>query len=115
MRHLLKIHVLFVAAAVAFGTLTANAIMPHHDSAPVQEAGCHSHHKTPDAPVTYQCCQNGHDSALVQSAESGRQPLMLVSITPISSVPALIQNPVSCSTTTARDSGEPPGISPLRI
>jgi len=114
MRHLLKIHVLLVAAAVVLSTLTANA-MPHRDSVPVQDAGCHSHHKTPDAPVTYQCCQNGHDSALVQSAESGPQALMLVSVAPISSELALIQNPIFCSTAAARDSGEPPGVSPLRI
>jgi hypothetical protein len=113
MRHPLKIFVMFVAAAVVVGTLTAGA-MPHRDSA-VQDAGCHSHHKTPDAPITYQCCQNGHDSALVQSAEAGLHGLILVSTCALSFEPPRTQTPISRTCSTEYDSGEPPGISPLRI
>jgi len=37
---------------------------------PVRPAGCHHHGATPpaSAPVSYRCCQNGHDSAIVQSS-----------------------------------------------
>ena len=115
MRHLVKIHVLVLLAAVIFGTL-ANGNVPVHALEPARDAGCHEHQQpSPKTPVSYVCCQLGHGSMLVRVAETGPQDFAhsALQLLPIESernfdFPHIV-NPFSAST------GEPPGPIPLRI
>jgi hypothetical protein len=115
MQYLVKIHVALLVAAVVFGTLAANAT-PHRDPAPTRDAGCHEHGKPADsAPVSYRCCQSGHDSALVQTAGSGPQDLCVSFVAVRGCEPLPVRDESIASFHLAINAGEPPGVSPLRI
>lgn len=127
MWHLAKIHVLLVAAAVVFGSLAAgNASHPDAPSAPAQNAGCHEHsqapkpvpaNRTPDnpAPVSYDCCQNGHGIALVRAVEVGSRDLTIVALNRVSVDLQPRAEADSVLFSSIPSTGEPPGLTPLRI
>jgi hypothetical protein len=114
MRHLAKIHVVLVAAAVVFGTLNASH-MPHPDS-PARNAGCHEHQNAPaQVPVSYDCCQNGHGLALVRTADTGPRDFAISTLLALSFEPAPVSDAIHSPSAFERDTGEPPGLLPLRI
>jgi hypothetical protein len=85
--------------------------------APARPAACHQHEGAPPLPqpVSYRCCQSGHDSAILQSApasqlDSADQPAP-VERTDIFTLPSTlpIVRRVSAS------SADPPDLTPLRI
>lgn len=113
MRHLAKIHVLVVVAAVLFGTLAANNT---HPDAPTRNAGCHEREKAPDRdPVSYDCCQNGHGLALVRAADKGSRDLGIIDSPALSLGQALTFDTTRSPSSADPDKNEPPGRLPLRI
>jgi len=85
--------------------------------APARPAACHQHEGAPPSPqpVSYRCCQSGHDSAILQSAPASQLDSADISasvertgiFTPTAMLPIVRQ--VSAS------SADPPGLTPLRI
>jgi hypothetical protein len=79
-------------------------------------AGCHRHSTTPvPQPVSYRCCQRGHDSAILQvSFTSQPDSADLTSHLELSD--ALIPYPRHQSLRSlATSSADPPNITPLRV
>jgi hypothetical protein len=84
---------------------------------PASESGCHPHSSKPPAtaPVSYHCCQTGHDSALLQSSLTSQMSSVDVA-SPGDFRPA----PIATSTqNSARSltlsSADPPRPTPLRV
>jgi hypothetical protein len=78
-------------------------------------AGCHQHGAKPPAntPVSYRCCQSGHDSAILQSSLA--TPLSEV-VSSGFSIPALITvSTQGCLHTLTISSPDPPHTIPLRV
>ena len=82
-----------------------------------QPAACHQHGTripTPQ-PVTYRCCQSGHDSAILQNSAAWQLDFFDVTVSaerrhifvPASGVPKYGDAPPSSS--------DPPDVTPLRI
>jgi len=97
-----------VTAPVAALTFSASRT-PHQ-----RPAGCHDEgNKTPaPEPVTHQCCQSGHDAAVVQKAHPpslvASAILTLTAAEPTTLSPRLpASQPIQ--------SGAPPGLTALRI
>jgi hypothetical protein len=119
MPHLVKIHVIVLLAAVIFGSLANGNVMVHAFGLapePARSAGCHEHQQpVPKSPVSYACCQMGHGSMLVRAAETGPQDLSVGDLRPI-----IVDGPVKSAelhpaTPMVGNTGEPPGLIPLRI
>jgi len=86
-------------------------------TATARPAACHQHDGAPPSPqpVSYRCCQSGHDSAILQSAlwsqlDSSDQPVPVerARIFTLSSTLPIVRQ-VSAS------SADPPGLTALRI
>ena len=85
--------------------------------APARPAVCHQHEGAPPLPqpVSYRCCQSGHDSAILQSAPASQldsadlsAPVERTGIfVPPAMLPIVRQVPAS--------SADPPGLTALRI
>ena len=79
-------------------------------------AGCHQHGTAPvPQPVSYRCCQSGHDSAMLQiSPASQPEPADLTS--PVELCEVLIPNIAHQSLRhSVTLSADPPDITPLRV
>ena len=84
--------------------------------APARPAACHQHGGAPASqPVSYRCCQSGHDSAILQSSLASQldsadldTPLER---TDIFAPPSKVQIVRRVSTSSA----DPPNLTPLRI
>ncbi len=79
-------------------------------------AGCHQHDPAPvPKPVSYRCCQSGHDSAILQSSLASR----LDSAELPSTFEARETRPIPVTYLRLRDltisSADPPDITPLRV
>jgi hypothetical protein len=80
-------------------------------------AGCHQHVPAPvSQPVSYRCCQSGHDSALLQISFT----VQLDSADLTAGHPILIPVPAfhvrgQSTSDLATSSSDPPNITPLRV
>jgi hypothetical protein len=109
-----KILILFSLLAILIATAAAQvSFFPVASSS--QHAGCHQPAPSTPAPVTYTCCQAGHDSLLLLNSDfvhASAQVATNVTLT----IPTFVDQPfVSFS----RYSASPPGHSspglPLRV
>jgi hypothetical protein len=100
-----------VATASPFGQ-EASPMPAVHE----QPAGCHQHGTAPSPqPVSYRCCQSGHDSAILQISFTSQldtadltSPIELIEVmTPDITHPSIRH--------LANSSADPPGITPLRV
>jgi hypothetical protein len=83
---------------------------------PARPAGCHQHGAKPpaSAPVSYRCCQSGHDSAILQTSLG--TPLSSALVSTGVSMPALITVSIqSCLPSLMILSPDPPHSIPLRV
>jgi hypothetical protein len=80
-------------------------------------AGCHQHGPAPvSQPVSYRCCQSGHDSALLQilftaQPDSGDLTASHPICIPVPAFHDRGQSPHSLATS----SSDPPNVTPLRV
>jgi hypothetical protein len=84
---------------------------------PGQPAGCHQHGATPPAstPVSYRCCQTGHDSAMPQSSFVTQLSLSQL-VTTSASSNAPVAMPIQGSLKSLMiSSPDPPHTIPLRV
>jgi len=80
-----------------------------------QPAGCHGEGaKAPaNSPVTHQCCQSGHDAAGVQKHA---EPMVARAAWPLTAVETVQRTPVRGHLVFLTiQSGDPPGVTALRI
>ena len=101
--------------AVLLAPSMGQAFLPSAAS-PAQPAGCHSHHrKTPaPSPVSYQCCQGGHHSALLQKVRT-EMPVL-------DALPAWESGEIFSAMPLPHEArnlheppGDPPNLTPMRI
>jgi hypothetical protein len=81
----------------------------------VRHAGCHQHGEKPpaSAPMSYRCCQGGHDSAILQTFTADA-PAQMVSNG--DSIPASVTPSTQiCLHSLMISSPDPPEIIPLRV
>jgi hypothetical protein len=78
-------------------------------------AGCHQPGAKPPAsrPVSYRCCQSGHDSAILQTSFATQLSSALISTG--DSIPAAITIPTQDSLQLIISSPDPPHTIPLRV
>jgi hypothetical protein len=115
MERFAKLVVFFVMVAVSASSLGAQAfLLPAQLQQP--PAGCHEHGSKAPAPhsTSYQCCLTGHNTAVPQTSHSPEPILHDMQIE------LLVEAPVgSLATGGLRQltvsSGDPPGVTPLRI
>jgi hypothetical protein len=84
---------------------------------PVRPAGCHQHGATPpvSAPVSYRCCQVGHNSAILQSSLTSQPSLVdVVSISDTTPAAIVFATP-TCLRGLTVSSPDPPHTIPLRV
>jgi hypothetical protein len=102
-----------VLAIVLLMTAPAVFSMPAPHQAP---AGCHEHARRAPSPepVSYQCCQTGHNAAVLTNAPNAR-PLFFVSeaLAPETFLFSAIGIDGFCQLLTS--SSSPPGSTPLRV
>ncbi|MGA9815038.1 MAG: hypothetical protein WBQ64_19815 [Terriglobales bacterium] len=104
---------LLLAATIAI-PLAAHVSM---GMAPARPAACHQHEGALPSPqpVSYRCCQSGHDSAILQSSPASR-PDSADLATPVEwthiFAPTAAVQPVR---QVSASSADPPKITPLRI
>jgi hypothetical protein len=115
MERFAKLVVLLAMAAVSAGSLGAQVfLLPAQSQQP--PAGCHEHgSKAPARHSTnYQCCLTGHNTAVPQTSHSPEPILHQLQIE------LLIDSPIGPLETGGLgeltvSSGDPPGVTPLRI
>jgi hypothetical protein len=80
-------------------------------------ASCHQHGPTPvSQPVSYRCCQSGHDSALLQISFAAQPDSGdLTAGRPIHSLVPTVNNRGQSPGNLATSSADPPDITPLRV
>jgi hypothetical protein len=103
----LLIGVATVSSAGQPATMTSAVAVP--------PAGCHQHGAKPPAsvPVSYRCCQGGHDSAILQTFTTDA-PAHMVSVG--DSTPASVtSSPQICFESLMISSPDPPHNAPLRV
>ena len=78
-------------------------------------AACHQHGSVPlPQPVSYRCCQAGHDFAILQVSVSSQPDLTEpVSYVRVAQIP--VRNIFHKTLPIAASSADPPDIAPLRI
>jgi hypothetical protein len=110
MKGIFKCAVWLIVAAVSVNALMAHEIVS--STQVPQSAGCHESGNKAPAPASYQCCQAGHDVAIVKAsvvptpiAEDSVRVQVLSSVTSVESLVV----------TLPEISGGPPGIFQLRI
>jgi len=86
-------------------------------AAQTRPAGCHQHSPAPvSQPVSYRCCQSGHDSPLVQASFAAQLDSRDLSASHPFCIPVPAfhdRGQVPHSLTTS--SSDPPSITPLRV
>lgn len=88
----------------------------HMMPAPVRPAGCHQHGAKPPAsvPVSYRCCQGGHDSAILQTSSAVQLSSNLLATS--DAMPAPITMPIQVLVHGLKiSSPDPPHVVPLRV
>lgn len=105
-----------LALLVAAGISVPSVSMMPLDTPQERPAGCHDHGQSaPRRPVSYTCCVVGHDYAMPQSSLT---PKLACAAAPSFVCTTLV---IPAGYHTPHDfallarSGDPPGISPLRI
>jgi hypothetical protein len=108
--------IIAVMLLVATGAMAGVQALALTAAAPVHPAGCHGHPPaTPfPAPVSYQCCVNGHHSAMPSAAFSQR-PLVAQFAAPDDDENGSRPLIASHFLTPVIASNSPPGTAPLRI
>ena len=108
---LVMLLVSLIAAAPLVG-LDTSAMPKAHE----RPAGCHQHGTSPaPQPVSYRCCQSGHDSAILQvSSNLQPQPSDLTSHFELSEV-LLSSDTRQILRDVTVSSADPPNTAPLRI
>ena len=100
---------LSVAATAGQDTVLMNVTQP-------QPAGCHHHGGGPSSrPVSYRCCQSGHDSAILQSSFGSQldsADLTSSADSAQNTMPAIVRRNLR---KLALPSADPPETTPLRI
>ena len=110
---LLPIFLLTLVAAVSLAGQESTLMV----AVAVHPAGCHQHGMKPPAfpPVSYRCCQTGHDSAILQNSFV-TQLSFSRSVTTIASADAPIAVPFKGSLKSLMiSSPDPPHVTPLRV
>jgi hypothetical protein len=81
----------------------------------VSPAACHQHENPPARqPVSYRCCQNGHDSAILPvSLNSQLNTVEIASSIGMTAISRPLQQQNLCNLPTS--SADPPNILPLRV
>src|SRR5580765_3397927 len=108
--------ILAVWLLTLIATISAAGQEDHMMMAPVRPAGCHQHGaKAPaSVPVSYRCCQGGHDSAILQTSSAAQ-----LSSTPLATgdaIPAPIIVPIQLWVHRPKfSSPDPPHTIPLRV
>jgi hypothetical protein len=76
--------------------------------------GCHPHGSAVPPPVSYRCCESGHDSALLQISFTSQPDADLAAAIEVSkaTIPDITHQAL-CHLATS--SADPPAIAPLRI
>jgi hypothetical protein len=94
-------------------------------AAPVRPVGCHQHGATPhgatqdgatppaSAPVSYRCCQLGHNSAVLQNSLTS-QPSLVVTTSDSTLAAIVFATPTGVRSLTV-SSPDPPHTIPLRV
>jgi hypothetical protein len=89
---------------------------------PVRPAGCHQHGATQhgatppaSAPVSYRCCQLGHNSAILQSSLTSQTSLVDVVSTSDSTLAAIVFATPTGLRSLMVSSPDPPHTIPLRV
>ena len=101
--------VMSVAAVLGQDTALMNVTQP-------QPAGCHHHGGAPSSgPVSYRCCQGGHDSAILQSSLGSQLDSADLTSSPDSSQNTTLTIVRRNLRKLALPSADPPGTTPLRI
>jgi hypothetical protein len=77
-------------------------------------AGCHQHGAKPpvSAPVSYRCCQSGHDSAILQTLLTPQLSGFSTSVSIPVPIPVATQR---CLHSLMISSSDPPDTIPLRV
>jgi hypothetical protein len=80
-------------------------------------AGCHQHGPAPvSQPVSYRCCQGGHDSALLQiSLAVQPDSVGLTARYPVHFLLPMLHDQGQNPRNLAPSSADPPNITPLRV
>jgi hypothetical protein len=88
----------------------------HMMPAAVRPAGCHQHGAKPPAsvPVSYRCCQNGHDSAILQTSRAAQVSSTLLATGDVMPAPVTIAIQVWVQSLKIL-SPDPPHTIPLRV
>jgi hypothetical protein len=107
--------------AVLLLATTATVSVAGRDTSPMvavheRPAGCHQHGTAPvPQPVSYRCCQSGHDSAILQASFTSQlDSADLTSFAELSQIlmpTSSHQNPRNLATS----STDPPDTTPLRV
>jgi hypothetical protein len=101
--------VISAAATAGQDTALMNVTQP-------QPAGCHHRDGAPASrPVSYRCCQSGHDSAILQSSLSSQLEFVDVTSLADSSQNTTLTIVRRNLRKLALPSADPPGTTPLRI
>ena len=102
---------LSMAIAISLAAQSTDSMV----AAPVSPAACHQHENLPARqPVSYRCCQNGHDSAILPiSLNSQLNTLEIASSVGITAISRPLQQQNLCNLPTS--SADPPNILPLRV
>jgi hypothetical protein len=107
-------------AAVLLATIATVSVAGQDVSlmvaAQARPAGCHQHGTAPvPQPVSYRCCQSGHDFAILQVSLSSHLDSACVAVFgPLLDTPAPIFTLQSLPGV-ATSSADPPDIAPLRV
>ena len=80
-------------------------------------AGCHPHGQAPvSQPVSYRCCQSGHDSALLQTSLAVQPDSVgLTARYPVHFLLPMLHDQGQNPRNLAPSSADPPNITPLRV
>jgi len=110
--NLLAVVLVTMMATVSVAGQDASLMVAAHQ----RPAGCHQHGTAPvPQPVSYRCCQNGHDPAILQISLTSQLDCAGVTAAGHSlhiQVPDFTHQSLRSLATSSAD---PPGITPLRI
>jgi len=109
--NLLAVVLLAAVATVSAAREGAFQMVASH----ARPAGCHQHDTAPvPQPVSYRCCQSGHDSAILQISFTSELASALIAVGHSIHVPVpTFAQPRFPSLATS--SADPPDINPLRV
>jgi hypothetical protein len=115
MRRFPKSCVLLLIAVVAASVLGNASILVHSQPLEPPAGGCHEHGSNAPSPqsTTFHCCLTGHNVAVLQASHSA-EPL-LRSIQAELVIAAPVTSPAARFEKTLISSGDPPGVTALRI